>query len=173
MDEEGAAAWVSGLIDADGCVYSHQWEGARGRRERRVVTVTVTDMEIADHYADCLSTLNIPYSRYDRPGARPGYRHKWTVDVQVGRALKRLNEVAVSQCGRKRLRLQEIVSSFSSIRDGCAGCGCPCNDRTDGCVNCRKRHDMRDRVLAKGDAKKAADRCGPVIAFDVSEGDKP
>jgi hypothetical protein len=143
-----AAGYLAGFIDGEGCVYSRRATLPNGKHhQHRVVTITNTDPVLIDVAAECLDALGIEYGRSDRPGATLKHRHRYTIEIRKGAAMFRLRERVPICSPDKLVKLDVALETYRGLH--CSGCGCLHDEKTEGCVNCRKRHYFRDRYQAR------------------------
>lgn len=151
--KEQAAAWLAGFIDGEGCVYYNRKTLSNGKsHSARIVTITNTDLALIECAARCFDMLGIGYRRSERAGASERHKHRYMIDVTKGADMVRLRDLVPIQAPEKRRRLDEALTTYRGLN--CKGCGCLHDERTEGCYDCRKRHNMRE-AMKRSRARKA------------------
>jgi len=134
-----AAAWLAGFIDGEGCVYFHQATYNGKNHQTRVITVGNTDRCLIEAASTFLTLLGIDHSTHKRLTSRKKDFH--VVEIRRGPAMWRFRELIPIQAPEKVRRLDLALKSYRGLH--CAACGCLHDERTEGCLDCRKRHERR------------------------------
>lgn len=135
--------WLAGFVDGEGCVYFHP-----RKRSSQVITITVCDKELRDFAVNCFKVLKIGYRLSDRPGAKRGNRHRWTIEIARAASFQRFSKLIPLRHARKKRRLISALAVCSQKK--CYGCGQPQVENNTACMTCRARHKSRKCAKTSG-----------------------
>jgi len=149
ITKTAAAWWLGAFIDGEGCIHyrdrgNKQKRMANGKlrgRYTRVLLISNTDYHLIRFAVKCFVILGIRCILSDKPGQTPNRKHVWTINIQRGAELARVQKKIPIQSRHKKENLRLAVKSFRGLH--CFGCNCLHDEQTIGCYQCKKRHQHR------------------------------